>query len=101
MNPLVAWFAERTAGAPPVLAERARSFLELTLDANTAADRLADAGTTALRAAEGRGSSREAALDLLAADALITLALLDVTERTPDDLAGEAARLRRRAAAGG
>jgi hypothetical protein len=87
-----AWFAQHTDGAPPRLRERADAFFR-----NTAPDalprRLAIAANAALTTASG-ATSREAALDLLAADALITLALLAAGERNPASLAVEARALR-------
>lgn len=88
-----AWFAAHVAGAPATLTDRAAAFLAAEGE-GTLADRLAAAGSRALAAAEARGSSRTAALDLLAADALITLALLEVAARAPGRLASEASRLR-------
>ncbi len=55
--------------------------------------RLADAGRAALAAATRDGAGRAAALDLLAADALITLALLATAERDPAALGRAAAQL--------
>lgn len=92
-----AWLDARIAGAPATLAERVRAFLDDDAAARSS-DRLAVAGRRALEAAEARGSERAAALDLLAADALITLALLDVAEHVPARLGVEAARLREQAA---
>lgn len=92
------WLESHIAGAPVALADRVRTFL-LESPEEVPADRLAGAGLAALGAAESRGSDRATALDLLAADALITLALLEVAERSPGRLATEAARLRERAAA--
>jgi hypothetical protein len=60
---------------------------------------LAEAGELALKASVRRGAGRDAALDLLAADALITLALLEVAERDPSSLGAEARRLRTHAGA--
>lgn len=94
------WFDAHVAAAPTVLVDRAGEFLARATG-GTAAERCAMAGSVALLAAEEHGAGREAALDLLAADALITLALLDVAERAPATLGEEAARLRRLAAAAG
>ncbi len=97
MTAVIAWFDRHVAGAPTVLAARARHYLSGDSGA-TPADRCAVAGSAALHAAESAGVGREAALDLLAADALITLTLLDLADRTPATLAEDAARLRRQAA---
>ncbi len=92
-NSPLAWFDHRTAGAPVVLRDRARQFLAATTQEPLGA-RLAAAGRAALAAATDAGSSRAAALDLLAADALITLALVEAAERVPSSLASEAVSLR-------
>jgi hypothetical protein len=55
---------------------------------------LAEAAAAALREAVGHGGDRSVALDLLAADALVTLALKAKAERAPGELAGFAAGLR-------
>lgn len=93
------WLEARIAGAPPLLAERAGHFVAAAAGGQLPG-RLAAAGGAALAAAEAQGPERAAALDLLAADALITLALLAVAEREPGDLAPIAARLRMAAAEG-
>jgi hypothetical protein len=54
---------------------------------------LAQAADSALAGALARGEGRAAALDLLAADALVTLALLARAEAAPGSLAGFAADL--------
>ncbi|MEO5800713.1 MAG: hypothetical protein ABIZ70_08580 [Gemmatimonadales bacterium] len=92
------WVISHTTGAPTRLREqvvahfRAASAAGLTL-------RLAEAGDAALAAATAAGRGRDTALDLLAADALITLALLATAERSPETLAADAAMLRFRAVA--
>ncbi|HRP08295.1 MAG TPA: hypothetical protein PLL69_07395 [Gemmatimonadales bacterium] len=86
------WLERRTAGSPPVLLARVRQALDAAPE-GTLGERLALAGESALRAAEEKGSSREAALDLLAADALVTLTLLEAAERDPAGLATAADRL--------
>jgi hypothetical protein len=91
-----AWFRERTVGAPAVLRERAAAFHAEAEGSGTI--RLAAAGAAALEAAIASGSTRAAALDLLAADGLITLALLAEAERDPAGLAAAAAALRLAAA---
>jgi len=50
------------------------------------ADTLADAGRAALERVLSRPGDRSVALDLLAADALVTLALLAQAEHAPGDL---------------
>lgn len=90
-----AWFAERTDGAPDALRERAAAFFR-DADGADLVERLAVAGDHALGVATA-ARSRDGALDLLAADALITLALLAAAERDPAGLDGAARRLRERA----
>jgi hypothetical protein len=97
MTDLARWLDGRMVGAPQRLAERARAFVDAA-GPGPVSERLALAGQQALVAAERRGRDRAAALDLLAADALITLALLAAAEAAPGRLAEEAARLRVRAA---
>lgn len=92
------WFAARTAGAPEALRTRAEQFFDATAPADLAT-RLSDAGHAALGAAMRDGGDRAAALDLLAADALITLALLAGAEGEPSILGQTAAALRIRASA--
>ncbi len=91
-----AWFAAHTDGAPARLRERADEFFRNT-EPVALPRRLAIAANAALTTASG-ATSREAALDLLAADALITLALLAAGERDPASLAVEARALRELAA---
>jgi hypothetical protein len=91
-----AWFTARTAGAPEALRRRAEQFFGAASPADLAT-RLSDAGYAALGAAMRDGGDRAAALDLLAADALITLALLAGAEGEPISLGRTAAALRIRA----
>lgn len=65
------------------------------------AARLAAAGTAALGAAMGLPGDRSVALDLLAADALVTLALLYQAEHEPTHLAAFARQVRGAGAATG
>ncbi len=60
---------------------------------------LGQAGMAALEAAIRQGADRTVALDLLAADALVTLALLAQAESAPADLGAFAGQLRAQAAA--
>ena len=74
---LAVWLAARTPPAPPALAARLECLLEADLDAPEAAvaDRCIDAAVRLLPTLfESAGTSRDAALDLLAADALVTYA---------------------------
>lgn len=92
------WLATRTHGAPDALLERVEEHLAAVPE-GALGERLALAGELALRASIRSGSGREGALDLLAADALITLALLESAGRDPGELGLTAERLRRAAAA--
>ena len=90
------WFAEHSAGAPAPLRERAARYLAARDDAADPAERLADAAVDALAAVLSHPGDRSAALDLLAADALVTLALKARASEQPDQLARFAAELRSR-----
>ena len=88
-----AWFAARTEGAPARLVAASAGWLHASAGA-TVGDRLTDAGHRALGAAIAAGATRDAALDLLAADALITLALLAGAEDDPMALRERAVAIR-------
>jgi hypothetical protein len=88
-----AWLSARLDETPGELAERALEFLAAT-PAQPLPERLAEAGRLALARAMEGGTGRGGALDLLAADALVTLALAAQVESAPGDLAGFARRLR-------
>ena len=92
------WFAARTATAPSVLRDRVADYFRRTPDEG-GVSRLEMAGARALNAAIEAGQHRAAALDLLAADALITLALLALAEDDPASLGALARGLRLRAMA--
>ena len=92
------WFAARTDTAPESLRLRAENYLRRTRAANDTV-RLEVAGAEALHAAIEAGQHRAAALDLLAADALITLALLAQSEADPARLGDVARGMRLRAIA--
>ena len=71
------WLATRTPPAPPALAARLEVLLraELAAPESAVADRCMDAAERLLTTmVERAGTSRDAALDLLAADALVTYA---------------------------
>ncbi len=94
------WLARRTPAPPPVL--RARVELALAESASLDASAATDA---CLRAAErivdellgGNCTSRESALDLLTADALVTYAF-EAASESPADLAARAGEAMRRIA---
>lgn len=88
MDP-VDWLDERTAAAPPALRDRVRRYASAEADAQPARA-LAAAGRRALARVTQSPGDRSAALDLLAADGLITLALLWTAEHEPARLAAVA-----------
>ena len=82
-DPLAAWLESRTAQAPTELRARV---LEQALAMPASDDlsvRLAMTAERVLSAVEEHPGDRTVALDLLAADALITLALLAQAEQAP------------------
>ncbi|MGQ0703198.1 MAG: hypothetical protein ACT4PM_08720 [Gemmatimonadales bacterium] len=87
------WLEARCAGAPADLRERVRQFALGGVPAGTRAERLAGAARTALDRVLTQGQDRAVALDLLAADALITLALAAQAEADPAGLDRFAAEL--------
>ncbi|MES2306091.1 MAG: hypothetical protein V4558_11315 [Gemmatimonadota bacterium] len=90
------WLTSHTTGAPARLREQVITHFRAATEGPLML-RLAEAGDAALAAATAAGRGRDTALDLLAADALITLALLATAERSPATLADDAAMLRVRA----
>jgi len=91
------WFAARTAGAPAALRTQAEGCFAAA-EGTDLPDRLCAAAEAALNRAIASGVHRPAALDLLAADALITLALLAQAEADPAMLGGRALAMRARLA---
>ena len=79
------WLEEHTARAPEALRARVTQ-LALGAAGSALPETLATAGLTALRGVLAHPGDRSAALDLLAADALVTLALLAQAENRPDRL---------------
>lgn len=88
------WFEEHSAGAPAPLRERAARYLAERRAPAALAERLAGAATDALEAVLAHPGDRSVALDLLAADALVTLALKARAVQDPAGLACFAAQLR-------
>ena len=88
------WLAARTDGAPAALCERVLAWAARTDPQQPLPMRLADAGQAALEAVIHSGQDRSVALDLLAADALVTLALLAQADREPGALQEFAHRIR-------
>ncbi len=91
-----AWFAAHTDGAPDALRVRSQRFFDATGDGKLV-PQLAAASQAALEAATANSTVRAAALDLLAADALITLALLRSAAEDPAGLGAAARALRHQA----
>jgi hypothetical protein len=93
------WVEERLSGGPPELVARARAVVALVPSSEPLPDRLARASEVALDHAVAKEASREAALDLLVADALVTLALEVQAHLDPAGLERFAVELRRAGAA--
>ncbi len=83
---LDAWLDQHTARAPGALRRRVVDYAEAAPPATTIADTLAHAAGDALRHVLAAAGDRSVALDLLAADALVTLALLAQAEHAPAEL---------------
>ena len=79
------WLDQRTSQAPNALRARIREYA-LQAAGTSLPQILAAAGQTALDQSLSHPGDRSAALDLLAADGLITLALLAQAEAGPDRL---------------
>jgi hypothetical protein len=86
MDPMT-WLADRTRSAPPVLRARLLEHVAGAVSESGTAASLARAGSTALERVTETPGDRSVALDLLAADGLITLALLWCAEHEPASLA--------------
>jgi hypothetical protein len=87
LRPLLAWLEPRAASAPEALRRRVAEHIEQTPDLPDPAATLAAAGRRALERVAQHSGDRSVALDLLAADGLITLALLHRAEHDPASLA--------------
>lgn len=77
------WLEQRTAKGPPVLRRRVLEHAIAVTESGSIAEQLALAGERVLAIVEEHPGDRTIALDLLAADALITLALLAQAESDP------------------
>jgi hypothetical protein len=93
------WVLQHTSAGPERLRTRVVECWEAAPTAAPLAERLADAGRRALAGVLAHPGDRDAALDLLAADALITLALLARAEAAPEELGDFAEALVRVSAA--
>ena len=89
------WFAQHSAGAPAPLQQRAAGYLAAEPETPGVAERLAASAGAALDRVLAHPGDRTVALDLLAADALVTLALKARAGEDPAALARFAAGLRR------
>jgi hypothetical protein len=94
------WLTRRTDGAPAVLRERILTYGGDVHPGSGGAESLARTAWTVVRQVAESSGDRSVALDLLAADALITLALLAEAEAQPAGLSEFAGRLLQRDAAG-
>jgi hypothetical protein len=98
MSEVIAWAEAHTSTAPQFLRARVVALASMrTLPPGTIPERLAYAGRRALENVCKHPGDRTVALDLLAADALITMALLAQAELDPEHLGDFAERLRRAA----
>jgi hypothetical protein len=79
------WLDQRTSQGPAALRLRVHEYARVATGA-TLAEALAVAAQAALAHVLSHPGDRSVALDLLAADALITLALLAQAENAPQDL---------------
>jgi hypothetical protein len=91
---LKAWLEERTRNAPAVLRDRVLEYATTTVTGTLPLpEHLALASERVLAIVEEHPGDRSVALDLLAADALITLTLLAQAETDPAALGAFAERL--------
>jgi hypothetical protein len=82
------WVEAHTARGPTVLRNRVFEHSRVPTEADTTAEHLALAAERVVAIVEEHPGDRAIALDLLAADALITLALLAQAESAPERLGG-------------
>lgn len=86
MTGIADWLDRHTADAPAALRARVREHALAAPPTEALPAALALAGREALDRVVSRPGDRSVALDLLAADALITLALLAQAQRAPGEL---------------
>jgi predicted transcriptional regulator len=85
---VTSWLASKTIKAPPALRERVAQLARRHASPDRPlADQLAAAAAEALEMVVAHPGDRSVALELLSADALITLALLSRAEENPAGLA--------------
>ena len=94
-RPLADWLGRHTARAPEALRSRVLEYALAAVPGPTPAATLARAGREAVERVAAHPGDRSAALDLLAADALITLALLAQAQAAPARLGELAAAVLR------
>lgn len=87
MNDAARWLDERTTNAPMPLRDRMQSALAQSSAPVSVHEALAAAAQLCLQAALLRPAHRAAALDLLAADALLTHACAAAADAGPQELA--------------
>ncbi len=80
------WLAGKTSGGPAALRDRVLEHAAAVGDAASPPERIALAAERVLAIVEEHVGDRTIALDLLSADALITLALLAQAEIAPEKL---------------
>lgn len=98
MSEVVDWAERHTTGAPQFLRARVVALVSMaTLPPGNVPERLAFAGRRALENVCKHPGDRTVALDLLAADALITMSLLAQADLDPTTLGDFAERLQRAA----
>jgi hypothetical protein len=85
------WLERETARAPEALRGRVRHHLAGAGAAHPTPEALARSGREVLERVLAHGGDRSVALDLLAADALVTLALLAQAQVSPETLGDFAA----------
>jgi hypothetical protein len=90
---LAEWLDRHTAEAPPALRARVREHALAIPSSVELPATLALAGRETLERVAAHPGDRSVALDLLAADALITLALLAQAQRAPEELGAFAASI--------
>lgn len=93
MSTLSEWLDRHTAAAPPALRARAREHALAASTREPLPAALALAGRETLERVVTHSGDRSVALDLLAADALITLALLAQAQHAPGELGAFAASI--------
>ena len=95
LGSLPEWLEQHTASAPEALHARVRGYAAEVAPDPHLPSALALAGERALARVLAHPGDRSVALDLLAADALVTLALLAQAEAAPEELEDFAERLLR------